>query len=87
MFMRAGSASGSQLGSRTKSQESLTSVRPPSQAKSPGDVTDDSPGSVAVGDPVREPTPVPQTRYRVVYLSPQSIYTLIANSASCTQPR
>lgn len=61
-----GSATGSHIGSRTKSQESLTSA-PASQAKSPatGDLAamaEESRGSADAGELVREPTPVPQTR-------------------------
>lgn len=66
-----GSATGSQLGSRTKSQESLASLRPPSQAKSPvdntsaaapaGGMTSDNSAEQPADIP-REPTPVPQTR-------------------------
>jgi len=58
------------LATRTKSQESLASGRPPSQSKSPIDPTPD-PNAVpsaapAVDGPAvdapREPTPVPQSR-------------------------
>ena len=78
-FCTIGSATGSQLGSRTKSQESLASLRPPSQAKSPTDQPATAAGghvttadreaspAAAAADLPREPTPVPQTRYECCY--------------------
>ena len=64
-MMLTGSASGSQLESRTRSQESITSIRPPSQTKSPIPPSPDPVASTNVAaqsaDIIREQTPVPQT--------------------------
>lgn len=65
-YHHVGSAVGSQLGSRTKSQESLTSAQPASQSKSPIEASPEQDGQaqseLAGAEIAREPTPIPQTR-------------------------